>query len=233
MMRLFLLVITALSLAACARPFGTGNDFELKKPVPNPSAVVAAEIALHQSIARDGLTKALRDTASDDARIFAPDLVNAQDAIKSGRTGNAQSGADVYTVYMSCDGKLAAATGAFRLADGSTGAFTNIWRREYDTRGGSADWKWVLRYEGVKQTGLAKPEYIQTRIAPCNGNVPFAVPASRDRQRSLVTAAAMSPDRTLRVDAASDGTMHMLTVNIWDGEKYYAVVDSEAKAARQ
>ena len=228
--RLYVLLASLTVLAACARPFGSGNDFELKKPVPNPAAVVAAEIGLQQSIARNGLAKALHDTASEDARVFAPQLVTAQAAFKSGAAINAQTASDVHDVYMSCDGKLAAVTGIFQLPGGSTATFTNIWRREYDTRGGSADWRWVLRMEGAKQTAFAEPEYVQTRIASCNGDVPAASPALRELSSGKMT----SPDRSLIYSAASgaDGKQSLL-VSIWNGTVYDTVTDSDMDAAKE
>ena len=86
-MRIFAAMGIALLLAGCAAGGGRLNDRErydrvMGSPVANPSAIVQAELAFARLAQEEGQWTAFRETATDDAIMFTPDLVNAQQWLK-------------------------------------------------------------------------------------------------------------------------------------------------------
>ncbi len=215
-------VMGTLALTACARPFGSGNDFELKKLQPNPSGVVAAEIAFNREAREEGLWTAFRELAADDAIMLVPEAVNAKEWLKD-RTDPATAPQwEAEAIYMSCDGRTAASKGGFINADALQGYFTTIWQRRYDVRAADADWKFLFDHGGFAGNPRPKPEFVQTRIASCNGSVPAQVIPQNTR---------MSRDGTLKWtwNVKAD-TSRIVTVSIWNGSTYETVIQDEIAA---
>jgi len=134
-MRIFAATGIALLLAGCAGGGGRLNDRErydrvMGTPVANPSAIVQAELAFARLAQEKGQWTAFRETAAEDAIMFTPDLVNAQQWLKD-KADPAQAVTwQPHHIYMSCDGSMAVSTGAWQNAKGETGRFTTIWQQQ-------------------------------------------------------------------------------------------------------
>ncbi len=222
-MRIFAALGIALLLAGCAAGGGRPNDRErynrvMGNPVANPSAIVQAELAFARLAQEKGQWTAFRETASDDAIMFTPDLVNAQEWLKSMADPAQAVTWQPHHIYMSCDGSTAVSTGAWQNAKGESGHFTTIWQqqdfgqRRLDKK---IEWKWVFDDGEPLDTPLAEPDYVETDIASCKakivvGTVPTGLTATgmtaTSPDRSLVWHAAFTADgsRVVYVDLAQD-----------------------------
>ncbi len=217
-----LTIFALVALTACARPFGSGNDFELKKLQPNPSGVVAAEIAFNRMAREDGLWTAFRELAADDAVMLIPQAVNAQEWLKAKTDPATAPQWEAEAIYMSCDGRTAASQGGFKNEAALQGYFTTIWQRRYDIRAADADWKFLFDHGGFAGETRTKPDFVKTRIASCKGAVPAQVPQANTR---------MSRDQTLKWtwDVKAD-TARTLTVSLWNGSAYETVIQDDIPA---
>lgn len=224
-MRLFAVVGIALMLSSCASGGGL-NDRErynrvIGKPVANPSAVVKAELSFARLAQEKGQWTAFRETAADDAIMFTPELVNAQQWLK-GKADPAQAvDWQPHKIFMSCDGSIGVSTGAWQRANGTTGHFTTIWHQDdFGNRKPSKDvsWKWIFDDGVPLNTPLAEPDYIETEVASCKAdhraaNAPAGLTAKGKSEASvdgsLLWNAAFAADgsRIVSVDLAqADGS---------------------------
>ena len=184
---------------------------------PDPSSVLAAEIAFNR-LARDkGQWTAFRETAADDAVMFVPQRVLAKQWLK-GRADPPKSVSWTPSViHVSCDGNLAASTGNWQRPDGSVGYFTTIWRR--DKRGA---WKWVLDHGDTLAAPRAAPEFLVGKVATCKrGKAPEGGEAKAKAvmppaDESLLWSAQVAPDGGREV-----------TVRVWNGTGYDVVIDDK------
>ena len=91
---------------------GLARDRRLK-PVANPSAIVATEIAFAREAQDKGQWTAFADYAADNAVMFVPQPTAAKAWLK-GRANPPKAVAwQPYSVWMSCDGSLAESKGAW------------------------------------------------------------------------------------------------------------------------
>lgn len=163
-------ILLALLLAACsAAPQGHPRG---QRPLPlaaNPSAVIAADLALARAALEQGQWTGLAQFAAADATLYVPEQVNALQWLK-GRANPAQPARwQPHQVWSSCDGSLAATHGARQGAGGAAGQYLTIWQRQ--PNGGL---KWLLDVAGPVEQPLAKPEMLSATIADCA--VPRAKP---------------------------------------------------------
>lgn len=222
-MRIFAATGIALLLVGCAAGGGRLSDRErydrvMGSPVANPSAVVQAELAFARLAQEKGQWTAFRETATDDAIMFTPDLVNAQQWLK-GKTDPVQAVTwQPHHIYMSCDGSMAVSTGAWQNAEGEAGHFTTIWQQQdfsQRRQNRKIEWKWVFDDGQPLDKPLAEPDYVETEVASCKAKTPTGFPptgltdkgktgASADR--SLIWNAAFADDgsRIVFVDLAQD-----------------------------
>lgn len=129
----------------------------------DPSAVIAADIAL-AGVARDkDLWSAYRQTAGPGAVLFVPQPVDAPAWLKR-RPADPQAGVrrKVHAAWMSCDGSLALTTGGWRDPRGANGWYVTAWQRQTD-----GSWRWTLNETGRLGAALATPEVIVASIASC------------------------------------------------------------------
>ncbi len=234
-MRIFAATGIALLLAGCAGGGGRLNDRErydrvMGTPVANPSAIVQAELAFARLAQEKGQWTAFRETAAEDAIMFTPDLVNAQQWLKD-KADPAQAVTwQPHHIYMSCDGSMAVSTGAWQNAKGETGRFTTIWQQQdFGQRrpDRKVDWKWVFDDGQPLDKPLAEPDYVETDVASCKPDsaapLATAMPANSGRtgasaDRTLLWSAALASDgsRIVSVDLArEDGSfkrVHQYTV---------------------
>lgn len=213
--RLALLTFSALALSAAKPPL----RFQ-----PDPSSVIAAEIAFNRMAQDKGQWTAFRATAADDAVLFVPQRVLAKDWLKKQADPPASVKWSPSTVYVACDGNLAASTGSWTRPDGSVGYFTTIWRR--DKKGA---WRWILDHGDRLDAPRAVPDYLSGKVATCkpgarpDGPPPGSKPGKNDMP--------LPPDESLlwSADVATDGS-RVVTVRMWNGTGYDLVIEDKVKA---
>ena len=115
-MRLCAAIGIALLLAGCASS-GRPSDRErynrvIGKPVANPSAIVKAELSFARLAQEKGQWTAFRETAADEAIMFTPELVNAQQWLKGKADPPQAVDWQPHKIFMSCDGSIGVSTGA-------------------------------------------------------------------------------------------------------------------------
>lgn len=232
-------VLLAGLLASCAS--GPGGDarerfYRSLAPRANPSAVIAAELALAREAREKGQWSAFREYAAEDAVMFVPEAVTAQ-AWLSGRKDPLQPIQwQPHEVWSSCDGSLSVTRGAWQASDGSTGYFTTVWRREDRRR--DERYRWVLSQRAPIEEPLAEPDMIRTTVADCTSD---DLPASFDSAQADweanrdaagdVAGYGESADRTLvyRYGVAPDRAREV-TVFLREGDSMTEVLRSEVAA---
>ena len=209
--RLALLAIGVAALVAARPPV---------RYQPDPSSVIAAEIAFNRLAQDKGQWTAFRETAADDAVMFVPDKVLAKDWLKKQADPPASVNWSPSTVYVSCDGRLAASTGNWKRPDGSVGYFTTIWRRDKKGR-----WQWILDHGDTLATPRPASDILSGKVATCKRPTRPDGPPARDGKDappaddSLLWTAEVAPDKSRRV-----------TVRMWTGAAYETVIDDSVKA---
>jgi hypothetical protein len=213
-----------LAIAVASVP-GMARDRRGLKPVANPSAVVATEIAFARAAQDKGQWTAFADYAADNAVMFVPQPTAAKAWLKGRANPPRAVEWQPYSVWMSCDGSLAVSTGAWQRADGSVGYFTTAWRRQKNGR-----YKWELDQGDALAQPLAKPEMIAGEVADCSKAKP---PVIRGAQAGTVQQVGWSDDRTLQwiFEAKPDGS-RWFKVHRWTGEGYEEVLRSEVAAEK-
>ncbi len=106
----------------------------------SPGKVVAAEVALGQLVRRKGQWKAFRETAAEGAILFVPRAVEAGAWLKRQPEPAASTTWQPQSVFVSCDGSLAVASGPWRKPGGGEGTFTTVWQRQK-----KGDYAWIMR----------------------------------------------------------------------------------------
>jgi hypothetical protein len=189
---------------------------------PNPSAVIAAEIAFNRLAQEKGQWTAFRETAAKDAVMFVPQRVLAQDWLKGRADPPRPVSWSPERVYVSCDGNLAASTGGWKRPDGSVGYFTTLWRRDVKKN----RWQWILDHGDTLATPRPAPEFLIGKVATCKrpDGPPPPPPAKGEkpvepRDESLLWVA----------DVATDGSRHV-TISVWNGSGYDVVIDDKVAA---
>lgn len=191
---------------------------------PDPSSVIAAEIAFARMAREKGQWTAFRATAADDAVMFVPQKVLAKEWLKGRADPPAPVAWSPSIVYVSCDGNLAASTGNWTRPDGSAGYFTTLWRR--DKKGA---WRWILDHGDTLASPRAAPEFLTGKVATCkhdqrpDGPPPGGKPGKDG-------AAAPPPDDSLTwtAETGADGSRTVM-VRMWNGSGYDAVIEDRVK----
>lgn len=199
----------AAALAGCA----TGGPRDLPPGtvvVANPSAVVATELAFARAARERGQWTAFREYAAEDATMFVPQPVRAQDWLK-GRADPAQAMQwQVHQVWMSCDGSLAVTQGAAQWPDGRPGRFATVWKRQRD-----GSYRWVMDEGDLVSVPLAAPDFIRTEVASCDPLPPMALRVGSAGETWSEWASA---DRTLHARARVDAWCgRMIGVRVFRG----------------
>ncbi|AMO71036.1 hypothetical protein [Sphingorhabdus sp. M41] len=222
-MRIFAAIGIALMLSSCAGGGARLNDRErydrvIGKPVANPSAIVKAELSFARLAQEKGQWTAFRETAADEAIMFTPELVNAQQWLKGKADPSQAVSWQPHKIYMSCDGSIGVSIGAWQSANGTTGHFTTIWHQDdFGSRrpGKDVNWKWIFDDGVPLTTPLAEPDYVETEVASCKTKLSETVSptgltekgkSGTSADRSLVWNAAFAADgsRIVFVDLAQD-----------------------------
>jgi hypothetical protein len=211
--RLALIACAALGLIAARPP---------ARVQPDPSAVIAAEIAFNRLAQEKGQWTAFRETAAKDAVMFVPQQILAQTWLK----GRADPPRSVKwapeRVYVSCDGNLAASTGGWTRPDGTNGYFTTLWRRDRK----KDRWQWIMDHGDALTTPRPAPEFLVGKVATCKrpDGPPPPPPAKGEKP-------AEPADESLiwRADVAPDGARRV-TVSVWNGSGYDRVIEDVVAA---
>lgn len=224
--------------------------FAKKPPIrlsPDPSAIVAAELAFNRMAREKGQWTAFRETAAPDAVMFVPQKVLAKDWLKKRADPPKSVEWQTQKIWVSCDGSTAASTGNWQRPDGSQGYFTTIWKLN-----DKAQWRWVLDHgDAVRQTPKAKAQTgdsgdddrgVEGKVAVCKHS-----PAARaetgasvpDGRRSL-RARAQASDRHVvppadesllwDYDVKPDNSREV-RVRMWNGSGYDLVIDDKVAAS--
>ncbi|MEJ2408769.1 MAG: hypothetical protein P8Y48_05360 [Novosphingobium sp.] len=227
-----LLAAVATGIAAPAsaerhrRPAGTGTA--------NPSALIAAEIAFSRMAHEKGQWTAFRKFADDEAVMFVPQPVMAQDWLKKQKDPPQSVQWEPYQVWMSCDGTLGVTKGAWTRPDGSVGYFTTIWKQQK-----KGDYRWVLDQGDGLTTPLKKPGWLSATVADCpkrqGGRRPDGPTDAHEKRREAgMDGMGRSDDGTLSwsYHVAADYS-RTLSVSLRKGGEMTEVLSSSVAGGRQ
>ena len=203
--------LPALAVAAAALTAGhaAGREYGPRlRPVANPGAVIARELAFAQAAQEKGQWAAFAEFAAPDAVLFDPHMVLAQGWLK-GRTNPPRSIRwQPVAVWSSCDGSLAVSHGAWE--GGGPGAnehgwFTTIWQRQPD-----GTYRWVLDHGDTLAEPLAIPDMVPGRVADCPA-APAGEKAANPNETPRPNRKPQRPsapfDPLARKGASRDGTL--------------------------
>lgn len=129
---------------------------------PNPSAVIAAELAFARAAQERGQWTAFREAAAKDAVMYVPQQVSAQVWLKGRKDPPAAVRWQPFSSYVSCDGTIGVTTGASQWPNGRQGYYSTVWRRD-PKRG----WQWILDHGDFLETPREAPEMLTGKVATC------------------------------------------------------------------
>ena len=186
---------------------------------------VEAERAFAEDAHKLGQWTAFRKWAADDAVMFVPQPVNAQQWLKDKKDPPVSVFWWPGRSYVSCDGSYAVNTGPWvRQWGKSVGYFTTVWQRQ-----GEGGWKWI--YDAGDELGSARPEGGDIRQVPasCAGK-PIALPDAPPTA-SATSASGTSADGTLRWSwiVMPDGA-RAFRAFLWNGSGYDQVIADTVQA---
>lgn len=202
------LALSAMLLASCSGGSGL-SDRDRRftrnlRPVAQPGEVVAVELAFARAAQEEGQWTAFAEYATDDAVMFVPQPVNAQQWLK-GQANPAQAVKwQPHQVWSSCDGSLAVTKGPWQRPDGSQGYFTTVWERQKN-----GEYKWVMDQGDVLATPLPEPDMVKAEVADCTRPPAPVVMSNRDGN---IRSEGRSADDTLywSVNVRPDGSRSVL-----------------------
>lgn len=191
----------ALMIAALAATVMASVPAEAQRrtrtPAANPSAVIAAEIAFARMAQEKGQWTAFRANAAKDGVMFVPQMVLAQDWLKSRADPPVPVNWQPHIAWSSCDGTLVATHGAWQGPRGA-GYFTTIWQRQK-----KGDYKWVLDHGDAMAFPLDTPAMIQAHVAEC----PDRTEARAQPRKKKGKTPPVPFDPARRAGQSDDGTL--------------------------
>lgn len=197
----------------------------LAAEVPAMTAV-DAERAFVADAQKLGQWTAFRKYATDDAVMFVPQQVNAQEFLKDRK----DPPVSVYwwpgRSFVSCDGSYAVNTGPWvRQYGKAVGYFTTVWKRQPD-RG----WKWIYDGGDGLETARAEGGDIKPQQAACP-TLPVPPIPQREMPAGAKLGGGSSADGTLNWQWAvlPDGSRNFIAM-LWDGRIHRVVIDDRVKA---
>ena len=225
-MRAILLALLPLILTGCISTGVAAIRYAEREADPVRQAVQAErEFALLAQTS--GQWTAFRATAAPDATMFVPQPVNAQ-AWLAERADPPRSVAwQPHAVFVSCDGRMAATTGAAQWPGGGHGMFTTIWQKQPD-----GYWKWIVDHGApVSVARAARPVVAELR-ARCGRSRTTAAPAPLVRDASDSVGGGSSPDRSLHWSyvVRPNGALRF-TVDLEQNGVFTRVIDDGAGGA--
>lgn len=214
-------------IAGSALAFGLVATTAAAQPEPrgrphrdyaDPSAVIAADLALGRIAREKGQWQALRKAAVDGAVLFVPRAVDAATWLKRQAEPASPTRWQPRSVWMSCDGGHAVSRGAW-FRGSASGEYLAVWERQK-----KGDWKWLVREEAPAADLGEAPEMIVGQVAECSGLPRRRPEAGRDME--LRDAAnSDSRDRSLKWSVQADERCgRSIAVQAWNGTAYDPVV---------
>ncbi len=156
------LIAAPITAAPPAAPTAkVGEAKPTRNSYANPSAVIAAELALAKDAATRGQWTAFAAAAAPDAVMPYPRLVWAQEWLKGRPNPPKAMTWQTHEVWSSCDGILVVSHGAWQ-DETQNGYFTTIWQRQPDGR-----YKWVFTHNDTDVIDQKVPEMIPAHVAQC------------------------------------------------------------------
>ncbi len=223
-MKAVALTLLPLSLTGCLAVTAASYAAHESDPAVQVERAERAFAALAQT---QGQWTAFRATAAADATMFVPQPANAQTWL-AGRADPPRSVAwQPHAVYVSCDGRTAATTGAAQWPGGSHGRFTTIWQKQDD--GG---WNWVADQGGDVAAAIPAPAQVLHRAARCARSANQSNPAPLVRDASDSVGGGRSADGSLiwQYVVRPNGALRF-TVDLESRGSYERVIDDGAGGA--
>jgi len=171
---------------------------------------IDAERAFVADAQKLGQWTAFRKYAADDAEMYVPQRVNAQEFLKDLKDPPASVFWWPGKSFVSCDGSYAVNTGPWvRQYGKAVGYFTTVWKRQPD-----GSWKWI--YDGGDGLATARPEGgdIKPSLASCEGKPAGLPSASKSPDGSLAW--------TIEVGGAGQRSFRAF---VWNGKEYQRVIE--------
>ncbi len=155
---LALLAFAAIPSAHAERPPRGG----MMRPLANPSALIAAEMAFARAAQDKGQWTAFAETAAPQAQMFVPQRVSAPEWLKKRANPAAAVKWQAHAVWMACDGSAGVTRGGWQGEGSAAGWFTTVWQRQK-----KGDYKWLLDQGGPSAEPIAAPDFLEGKIADC------------------------------------------------------------------
>lgn len=156
-----LLALASLAGTAAGAEDRSGPAGRARNSYADPSAVIAAELAFARLAQEKGQWTAFAATSANDAVMFAPQMVLAQQWLRGRPNPPVAIKWQPHQMWSSCDGSLMVSHGSWQ-GPKQTGYFTTLWQRQ---RGGS--YKWIVNSVDSLTQPLAAPDMISAQIADC------------------------------------------------------------------
>lgn len=239
------LTAAALVLSLCGVAFAQQDPRgDRRGPPPRPpgqsyansSAILVTEIAFGRLAKQEGQWTAFRETAADDSVMFVAQPVLAQDWLKGRTDPPAALSWQPQSLFMACDGRTGASTGAAQYSGGQPGYYTTVWQNLEKPRAKRPKWRWALNHWSTLAEPRKGDEMIASRTAVCTGDPKAALgdiplgplPKDTDPIAPQASGARASADGTMvwRWDVRSDGA-RTVTIELWNGSAFDTVVRDE------
>ena len=182
-----------------------------------------AERAFAAAAQSDGQWTAFRRYATDDAVMFAPQVVKVQEFLKDRK--DPPKAIDWWPTesYVSCDGSFAVNTGGWQRPDGAIGYFSTVWIKQPD-----GNWKWIVDGGDGLTTARPRPAMPAIHTASCSGT-PAKPPTIAYREGPSAAAASADGTVVYRWHVSSNGAREFWAA-IWDGKALTTVIDDKIAA---
>ena len=171
---------------------------------------IDAERAFVADAQKLGQWTAFRKYAADDAEMYVPQRVNAQEFLRDLKDPPASVFWWPGKSFVSCDGSYAVNTGPWvRQYGKAVGYFTTVWKRQPD-----GSWKWI--YDGGDGLATARAE---------GGDIKPS-PASCEGKPAGLPSASKSPDGSLAWTIEVGGAgQRSFRAFVWNGKEYQRVIE--------
>ena len=186
-----------------------------------------AERAFAAAAQSDGQWTAFRRFAAEDATMFTPQPVRAQDFLKDRKDPAKAIDWWPTASYVSCDGSLAVNTGGWKRPDGAVGYFSTVWMRQKN--GG---WKWIVDGGDALKVARIQPKIVKPKPASCKGKPEIdrgGFVLVGDGSDDFIAAR----DETLMSGwkVEKDGSRSFFA-SIWTGRRWLQVIDDTIAAPK-
>jgi hypothetical protein len=221
------LLTGAAMLAACAPAGPRGLDIRGRQlpPIADPGKVVATEIAMGHMAREEGMYKATAYFAAEDAVMFVPDPVLAQEWLKDRSDPEYPISWKTHQVWSSCNGSHAVTYGGWEDTSGAVGDSVMVWERQQE-----GEYRWILDYGNVRETALEAPEMVRTAVADCSETPTPVVMSGANDLTDRRKGASQDYSLYWQVDTHADGRRDV-DVYLWRNGARERVFESSSEIA--